>query len=154
MESIHSINSAFAREIIFRLTSPEGTLVSLVEADTYFPSGSGPTPGSRITVTFDDAAANLVGSTGFVGGTFFPVGSLSAFNNEGAVGTWTLSIEDDTGGDPLGFANVKLDIQLPERGSNASEPATIMLLAFGLVALEARRRPATWVRRKVARSLS
>jgi hypothetical protein len=130
---------AFAQEIIFRLTSPGGTEISLVEFDTYFPGGSGPTPGARIVVTFDDGAATMVGGTDFVGGTFAPIEPLTGLNGEGATGTWTLYIEDAVSLDPLGFASFTLDITLADPTA-APAPGTILLFGIGTAALLGRRR--------------
>jgi hypothetical protein len=137
--------AAWANEIVFRLTSPGGTTVDLVVADTYFdplPSGAqGPDPGARIVVTFDDAAADPVGGTTFTDGTFQPVGLLSTFNTEVATGVWELYIEDTAAPDPLGFASFTLNITLADAtGTQMPAPATALLLALGLAGLAVSRK--------------
>lgn len=121
---------SFNREIVFRLTSPDGTTVSLVEQDTY----SGQTPGTRAQVTFDDSAASAVGGVTLVTGTFRPVSTLTAFNGEAPDGMWTLYIEDTVGLDPLGVYGYRLDVEA------VPEPGTMLLLGSGIAGLAVRRR--------------
>lgn len=124
-----SSDPAYAREISFSLTDPAGTVVHLVTADTYF--GDGPAPGGRITVTFDDAAADVVGYSipAFVSGSFRPVGQLADFIGDAAIGTWILSIGDDGVDAPLGLASFSLDMTL------IPEPESVALLGLGLASL-------------------
>lgn len=129
---------AYAREISFDLTNPVGVTVHLVTTDTYHPFGDGPRPGSRITVAFDDGAAEAVGysTPAFVSGTFRPVGSLADLLGMGALGTWFLSIGDDGIDAPLGLASFSVDLTLRD----APEPGTLALLGFGLSSLAIVRR--------------
>ncbi|OHB69163.1 MAG: hypothetical protein A2V70_21210 [Planctomycetes bacterium RBG_13_63_9] len=87
--------NAFHAEVILRLISPESTVVSLVEQNTY----SGAVGGVRRTVEFDDSAATTVGGGAIFNGTYMPVGSLSDFIGESPAGDWRLYFED-TGGGP------------------------------------------------------
>jgi PEP-CTERM motif len=126
---------SFNREIIFRLTDPDGTTVNLVNADTY----SGQTPGAHIQLTLDDEAANPVGGSSLQSGTFRPVGSLSDMDGDNIGGTWTLYIEDDTGADPLEFFSATLEVT-PANLVQVPEPAALILFGSSLVALAATRR--------------
>lgn len=97
---------AYAPEIIFRLVSPSGTEISLVEADRYFgPNASDPDPGKLISALFDDAAAQLVCVSGFASGNFRPQEDLSLLIGETVLGDWTLYIEDNSPGAPLGLVS-------------------------------------------------
>lgn len=106
-------SSSFSGEVAFRLVSPGGTNVLLVSndfngGDTYEEANV-----PRVVVTFDDAAANAVGSTNAglpEDGTFRPVEALSAFNGQSAAGTWEFWFQDDTGADALCFYSATLEI--------------------------------------------
>jgi hypothetical protein len=127
--SCGSSGNAYAREITLRLVSPTGKSVSLVEPDTYFAFSSGPAPGGRISVVFDDAAPGMVGETGFVGGSFYPVGVLADLKDQSVLGTWALYAADDSVGSPLGVAGFRLDVTV---AAVSSVPEPAMLFHFGL----------------------
>ena len=127
-------NSTFNSEIIFRLTSPGGTTVNLVDAGTY----SGQTGDARVLVTFDDGAATQVGGSNLLNGTFQPVGLLTDFNGQSAVGTWSVFLQDTTFADPLGMFSYTLNVETDMNGNSGGpapvpEPGTMLLLGTGLV---------------------
>ena len=132
---------SFNEEIVFQLTSADGTTVDLVTAFTY----GGQEPGARVLVLFDDDAATQVGGAQLLNGTFSPVGSLSDFIGEDADGTWTLRVQDTVDQDPLQFYSFTLCIN--EDGECAGvtrgvpAPATVLLLGLGLTTLG-------WIRRR------
>jgi subtilisin-like proprotein convertase family protein len=75
------------------LTSPAATTIDIS-------SDNGSSGDDMISTIFDDAAATVVtsGSSPFRG-RFRPEVALSAFNNQAATGTWTLTLTDDASTD-------------------------------------------------------
>ena len=136
------LGPAYASEIILRLISPTGTEISLVEADRYFgPGANDPDPGKLITVLFDDTALSLVGDSGFESGSFLPLESLGFLLGETVLGDWTLYIEDNSAGAPLGLVSFTLNLAVPDRVvSGVAEPGTFALMALGLLGIARRRR--------------
>lgn len=134
---------SYLREIVFSITSPLGTTVSLVAEDTY----TGGTNVSNVVVTFDDSSSNVLSGTP-VTGTFNPVGSLSDFIGEAINGLWTLTAQDTVGADPLGLNAWGFDITTADgrdpngNGSQVPVPAPLALLGLGLIAIGAMRRKA------------
>ena len=61
-----------------------------------------------IRIHFDDSGAVLPGL--LVGGTFHPVGNLSAFNGLDALGDWTLFVQDTVGADRLDYYSACLSV--------------------------------------------
>ncbi|MBP6037075.1 MAG: PEP-CTERM sorting domain-containing protein [Azonexus sp.] len=128
---------SFDREIVFRLTSPGGTVVNLVNQDTY----PGHSSAGVVTISFDDEAASTVGGGAVTGGSFRPVGSLASFDGQDAFGDWTLFIQDTVGADPLEYFSATLTVTT--RGGNVPEPGSLALLGLGFAGLAAARRRKT-----------
>ena len=103
---------SFNREIEFQLTSPSGTItVNLVSASSDLNDAhNGQTPGHRVSVTFDDQATTVVGGSLLQCGRLQPAGRLAAFNGQDPNGTWTLTVRDTVGADPLQFYSATLCI--------------------------------------------
>lgn len=118
----------FYNEIHFHLTSPDGTVVHLIEPGSWG-AGSGQFDG---TITFDDEGALVVNfGAAPVAGTFRPTGpgAMSDYDGENALGTWTLFIEDTVGLDSLRFRNFTLSVE------TVPEPTGLGLLGLGALGL-------------------
>jgi hypothetical protein len=124
------IGRAYPGEIAFQLSGPNGQGVDLVQQGTYS-LGAG-----RVTVTFDDQAANPVGPV-LMSGTYRPVGSLAAFNRMDMFGNWQLSLRDARSGDPLEYFSSQLEIS--SNGTSVPEPGSVAILSLGLLGLGAAR---------------
>lgn len=126
----------FTDELFLFLTSPSGTAVDLVLVDTY--QGSSASDPFRFEVTFDDDAAVLVGD-GFnpspESGPFRPVGLLSDFDGEDAMGVWTVTIGDSSSSDPKSLNSFTLEIEtfvtaVPVPAALPLLTASLLLLGF------------------------
>lgn len=125
----------FYNEIVFRLTSPGGTIVNLINAGS-FNVGSGQFDG---TITFDQSAAQVVNDNPDQpqAGTFRPIGDLNTLNGENALGTWSLFIQDTTGADALRFRSFTLDVNTV---NPVPAPPAVVMFGIGLVGLAGFRR--------------
>lgn len=144
-------DAALPNEIFMFLTSPTGTRVDLVWTDKNSLDGiaagstkimgtyaNGNWNGGRVAVTFDDEAGSDLG-TEPVSGLFRGEELLGAFDGADAMGTWTLSVGDNTGEDPLTFFNATLSIAT--EGAAVPEPGSLALVGATLLG-------AGWVRRR------
>ncbi len=125
--------ASYPNEIVFDLTSPTGTSVSLIAAGTYTGNGVGNT----YQITFDDAATTAVGGSLPTSGTFQPTGLLADFNLESAIGLWTLTFQDTVGADPLSLNSWRLDVTTGDTPppNPVPVPAAVWLLGSGLIGL-------------------
>ncbi len=90
-------------DLIFTLTSPQGTNVILVAEQCPFVE--------NFNINFDDdAGSSSLPCPYNDGGTYQPQGSLADFNGEEMQGTWTLTVEDTYSADGGQLQNWNLDI--------------------------------------------
>jgi hypothetical protein len=135
-------------DISFTLMSPSGITVNLVSAEN--PSMESPgtydgqTPGARVSVTFDDAAENPVGTpppstegSSLRFGPFQPVEPLIEFDSQSQSpnGTWTLILQD-TPNDS--FSNGSLQFYSATLCINEPCPAITSLIIGDVDASDAR----------------
>lgn len=85
------ISHTYVADLTITLSSPAGTTVTLFEQEC----GSV----ANILLSYDDNASFSTLCPPNDGGTYQPVGALSAFNGESATGVWTLSVNDGFAGD-------------------------------------------------------
>ncbi len=98
-----AINHTWIGDLIVTLTSPAGTVVTLINRPGT-PPGTFGCGRNNIDVLLDDEAATTAESQctnppPALGGTRQPNGSLSAFDGETLEGTWTLTVTDNAGQD-------------------------------------------------------
>ena len=92
LDVVIDLSHTWVEDLDVTLTAPNGTSVDLF-SDV---GGSG----DDVDTTLDDeAATSIVSGTAPFTGTFQPEGSLASFDGVSPVGTWTLTIVDDAGGD-------------------------------------------------------
>jgi subtilisin-like proprotein convertase family protein len=90
------IEHTWVRDLVVTLRSPSGTVVTLLDR-----AGCGD---NDMNVTFDDASSfslenHCQGTTPWYAGVAAPHQPLAAFNGQSSAGTWTLTVDDQAGGD-------------------------------------------------------
>ena len=106
----HQGGAPVNRELYMYLTSPNATQVDLILNAPNYTYTSNSAYGGTVTVVFDDAAATQVGGPAPISGTFRPEEALDAFFGEDPVGSWTLTVGDSLGGDPVCFYDFSLTV--------------------------------------------
>ena len=100
-----NIDHSFLADLVVRLTSPQGTTVTLIS------SSCGEL--RNVNATFDDDAESFVcgaDSGTAISGTVKPLGSLGSFVGESILGEWTLEIADNVSSDGGALNAFSLDI--------------------------------------------
>lgn len=101
--------------IQMQLSNPDGVTVQLVALNTFLPGNN---PAVSTTISFDQDAANQLGTTNFdlpVTGSFRPVGNLDDFDGRTVAGNWGLIVAntDSTGAgvsEPLRYEGAVLEV--------------------------------------------
>jgi hypothetical protein len=127
---------SFDNEIYFRLTSPTGETIGLVDPWTYAGSSVG---AGRVTVRFDDAAVWQVGSSQFSdgnvsAGSFQPIEALGLLAGRDMFGDWTLTVGDAGYGDPLQYFGARLEV-VSGGPVDVAEPGAVVIFGAGLLAM-------------------
>ena len=105
----------FYDEVSFRIQAPNGTIINLLNANTY---SIGSTPLGVLTTVFEDGGA-AVGSLP-ANGTFNPAQVLSALNGTDPNGIWKLLANDDAASDPLCVESFSVNVLTPSSGGASS----------------------------------
>ena len=154
--TIHGLSHTFTDDIDILLVGPGGQNVLLMS------DVGGTSSVTGLTLTFDDAASSsLPDLSPLVGGTFkptnFDVGGfndseifpapapgglygslLSVFNGTSPTGLWSLFVRDDTALDSGSIAG-GWSLDITTESTAVPEPASLMLLGFGIAGVAARR---------------
>lgn len=100
-----NIEHSYVEDLVIRLTSPEGTTVTLV-------SGSCG-EFDNINATFDDEGSTFFcnpSGENVIGGTVKPLGTLSSFDGESILGEWVLEVIDNASSDGGAVVDFSLDV--------------------------------------------
>ncbi len=106
------IDHTWVGDLAISLTSPLGTTVSLLDRPGV-PASSFGCSNDNMDVVFSDAASvvpetSCPGTTPWLSGPVLPVSALSAFDGQSTLGTWTLTVSDNAGGDTGQIVNWSL----------------------------------------------
>lgn len=117
------LDHSWVGDLVVTLTSPMGTVVNLMARPG---SGSFGASGNNFcqTVLDDEASAPIEGITSAqepFTGSFTPDAPLAAFDGEDANGIWTLSVDDDAGGDVGSIRAFSLDISTTDLAAVKAE---------------------------------
>lgn len=104
----HGGGQPYTDEVSFRIKSPNGTIITLLQSATY----NYYVYNGQIAVTFEDGKPVIEPESAPTSGTFSPYEALAGFNGESANGTWTLMPNDNSSGDPLCVSGFSIDIQI------------------------------------------
>jgi Ig-like domain CHU_C associated len=102
----------YHNETQFRVKSPSGKIVTLVNTNTY---GGANNP--TITTVFEDGGTPINFYSPPVSGTFAPAQPLSGFIGENPSGTWTLLPYDAVGKDPLCVSGFSVTFSEAQNGT-------------------------------------
>ncbi|WP_296720982.1 PEPxxWA-CTERM sorting domain-containing protein [Erythrobacter sp.] len=124
--TLNNLTHTFWNDLFVTLTN--GSTTVLIANN----NGGGSDP--RGTFTFDDEALTSVTAVNTTGGSFRPLGSLSAFDGGNASGSWQLRILDEARADVGNLGSWTLTLTGTQAGA-VPEPATwaMMILGFGFV---------------------
>ncbi len=86
-----NISHTWISDLIIRLTSPQGTTITLFNRNCYNED--------NINTVFDDEGSTMACDSINAGNHYQPVDALSAFDGEDAQGTWTLFVSDNANQD-------------------------------------------------------
>ena len=103
------ITHTWVGDLKITLTSPAGTTVSLLDQPGV-PASTFGCGDDNMAVTFSDAASvnpetTCPATTPWLSGPVLPASPLSAFDGESTMGTWTLNVSDNAGGDTGSITN-------------------------------------------------
>ena len=97
------VDHTFLADLVITLTSPSGTVVTLISRSCG--------ELGNINVTFDDGATGFIcGGNPAISGTVKPLGALSSFNGESILGEWILQISDTAASDGGSLKAFSMDI--------------------------------------------